>query len=89
MEQSSLKTKLKQGFLPTPNTHPPPRGGTGFTFSKRIVGLGNFPNLSLYIQVRISIVSYFIGNTFGEFSITRQFKWIKSLFHYSLIRKKK
>lgn len=50
-------------------------GGSGFTFRKELVW-DTFPKLSLYTQGRISIVPYFIGNTFGEVSITRELKWI-------------
>lgn len=70
--------RLTQGILPLL----PSGGGAGFTFRKGLVW-DTFPKLSLYTQVRISIVPYFIGNTFGEVSITRELKWIKSLFHYS------
>lgn len=44
---------------------------------KGVKGLGNFPKLSLYTQVQISVVSYFTGNRFSECSITGQMKWME------------
>lgn len=46
---------------------------------KRAQGLSNFPKLSLYTQVQISVVSYFSGNRVGEFSITGHFNWMEQM----------
>lgn len=63
---------------------------------KSVQGLSNFPKLSLYTQVQISVVSYFTGIGLVSFSLqdilTGWNKCLKhgwSLFHYSLILKKK
>lgn len=76
LEPSSLKAGLRQGILPLL----PSGGATRFTFHKGLVW-DSFPKLSLHTQVSIAVVPHFIGNTFGEVSITRELTWIESLFH--------
>lgn len=44
---------------------------------KKAQGLNDVSKLSLCTSVRVPITSCFIGNSLGEFSITRQFKWME------------